>query len=54
MSHAEPDGFQPMKANFGLMPALVPPVRNKRQRYAAYAARAMDDLEISVGESVLV
>lgn len=42
VSHAEPDTFQPMKANFGLMPPLSPPVRNKRKRYQAYAARAME------------
>jgi methylenetetrahydrofolate--tRNA-(uracil-5-)-methyltransferase len=45
VSHAEPDKFQPMKANFGLMPPLSPPVRNKRERYRAYAARAMSDLK---------
>ena len=45
VSHAEPDEFQPMKANFGLMPPLSPPVRNKRKRYQAYAARALADLE---------
>ncbi len=44
VSHAEPDSFQPMKANFGLMPPLTPPVRNKRKRYQAYAARALRDL----------
>ena len=42
---AAPDGFQPMKANFGLLPPLDPPVRNKRERYAAYARRALADLE---------
>jgi len=41
---ADPHGFQPMKANFGLMPPLDPPVRNKRKRYAAYAHRALSDL----------
>ncbi|MCL7452745.1 MAG: FADH(2)-oxidizing methylenetetrahydrofolate--tRNA-(uracil(54)-C(5))-methyltransferase TrmFO [Anaerolineae bacterium] len=44
VSSADPEGFQPMKANFGLMPPVVPPVRNKRERYAAYAQRALDDL----------
>ena len=39
--------FQPMKANFGLFPPLVPPVRNKRDRYAAYARRALADLDTS-------
>jgi methylenetetrahydrofolate--tRNA-(uracil-5-)-methyltransferase len=28
-----------MHVNFGLMPALDPPVRGKRERAAAYAAR---------------
>ena len=32
--------YQPMHANFGLLPPLDPPVRGKRDRYAAYAARA--------------
>ncbi|HDQ71738.1 MAG TPA: methylenetetrahydrofolate--tRNA-(uracil(54)-C(5))-methyltransferase (FADH(2)-oxidizing) TrmFO [Chloroflexi bacterium] len=44
VSHAEPDKFQPMKANFGLMPPLSPPVRNRRKRYQAYAQRALADL----------
>jgi methylenetetrahydrofolate--tRNA-(uracil-5-)-methyltransferase len=37
-----------MKANFGLLPPLSPPVRNKRKRYRAYAARAMADLKLQV------
>ncbi len=45
VSRAEPDGFQPMKANFGLFPPLEPPVRKKRERYAAYARRALADLQ---------
>jgi methylenetetrahydrofolate--tRNA-(uracil-5-)-methyltransferase len=31
--------YQPMHVNFGLMEPLVPPVRGKRERYAAYAER---------------
>jgi methylenetetrahydrofolate--tRNA-(uracil-5-)-methyltransferase len=38
-------GFQPMKANFGLLPELGTPVRDKRKRHAAHAARALADLE---------
>jgi len=48
VSSAEPGSFQPMKANFGLLPPLSPPVRNKRKRYRAYAARAMADLKLQV------
>lgn len=48
ITHADPAGFQPMKANFGLLPDLDPPVREKRQRYAAYALRAQTDLETAI------
>jgi methylenetetrahydrofolate--tRNA-(uracil-5-)-methyltransferase len=37
--------FQPIKANFGLMPELEAPPRDKRKRHAAYAERALTDLE---------
>jgi methylenetetrahydrofolate--tRNA-(uracil-5-)-methyltransferase len=36
--------FQPMKANFGILPSLDPPIKNKRQRYENYAKRARNDL----------
>ena len=36
--------FQPMKPNFGLLPALAPAVRNKRKRHAAHAERSRNDL----------
>ena len=45
VSNASPEGFQPMKANFGLLPSLDPPVRKKRERYAAYASRGLADLQ---------
>ena len=38
--------YQPMHVNFGIMPPLDPPVKNKRVRYGAYAergARFLDD-----------
>lgn len=37
-------GYQPMHVNWGLVPPLVPSVRGKRNRYAAYAERAALDL----------
>ncbi|NOZ70991.1 MAG: methylenetetrahydrofolate--tRNA-(uracil(54)-C(5))-methyltransferase (FADH(2)-oxidizing) TrmFO, partial [Chloroflexi bacterium] len=45
VTHADPAEFQPMKANFGLMPPLDPPVRNKRERYRQYSQRALAALE---------
>ncbi|HEY85517.1 MAG TPA: methylenetetrahydrofolate--tRNA-(uracil(54)-C(5))-methyltransferase (FADH(2)-oxidizing) TrmFO [Chloroflexi bacterium] len=45
ISHAESKNFQPMKANFGILPPFTPKIRNKRARYYAYAERALSDLE---------
>ena len=38
--------FQPMKANFGILPPLSKRVRNKQLRYQAYVSRAMEDLRL--------
>ena len=45
VSHSEIKNFQPMKANFGLMPPLPASHMGKRERYSAYAHRASRDLE---------
>jgi len=45
ITQADPKDFQPMKANFGLLPPLSPPVRRKRERYQAYADRSLRELE---------
>ena len=37
--------YQPMHVNFGIMPPLATPIRNKRERYAAYAERGSQALE---------
>lgn len=37
--------FQPMGANFGILPAIEPKIRDKKERYAALANRALSDLE---------
>ncbi len=37
--------FQPMGANFGVLPQLPERIRDKQARYAALAARALSDLE---------
>jgi methylenetetrahydrofolate--tRNA-(uracil-5-)-methyltransferase len=51
--NADPKGFQPMKANFGLLPPLKARVRRKRDRYRAYANRALSDLERFLRETQL-
>ncbi len=45
ITHAESKNFQPMKANFGILPPFSPKIRNKQARYQAYADRALKDLE---------
>jgi methylenetetrahydrofolate--tRNA-(uracil-5-)-methyltransferase len=54
ITHAESTDFQPMKANFGIMPALAEPIRNKRARYEAYVIRALADLETIIAATNLV
>jgi methylenetetrahydrofolate--tRNA-(uracil-5-)-methyltransferase len=49
VTHAAPQDFQPMKANFGILPALDSPPRGKRERGAAYAVRALADLDAALG-----
>jgi methylenetetrahydrofolate--tRNA-(uracil-5-)-methyltransferase len=53
VSAAEPEDFQPMKPNFGLLPPLERRVRDKKRRYQAYAERALEDLEAYMGEAGL-
>jgi methylenetetrahydrofolate--tRNA-(uracil-5-)-methyltransferase len=48
VSGADPNDFQPMKPNFGLLPPLEQRVRGKKRRYQAYSQRALGDLEAYV------
>lgn len=45
ITHADLKDFQPMKANFGLLPALDVRPRGKRERSLAYAQIALTDLD---------
>ena len=45
VTHAEPGHFQPMKANFGLMPPLPDPGEGKRARADQHRERAVTDLD---------
>ena len=38
--------FQPMGANFGILPPIEPKIRDKKERYKALAERALAELEI--------
>ncbi|ACV58409.1 methylenetetrahydrofolate--tRNA-(uracil(54)-C(5))-methyltransferase (FADH(2)-oxidizing) TrmFO [Alicyclobacillus acidocaldarius] len=50
ITHASPQGFQPMNATFGIFPPLDPPVKDKKARYERYAARALEDLQAFMRE----
>jgi methylenetetrahydrofolate--tRNA-(uracil-5-)-methyltransferase len=47
ITHAAPADFQPMKANFGILPPIENGVgrMNKRQRAAYRSQRALKDLD---------
>jgi methylenetetrahydrofolate--tRNA-(uracil-5-)-methyltransferase len=51
ITHAEARDFQPMKANFGIMPDLEEKVRGKRIRAAAYAERSNIEMEVFLQEN---
>ena len=44
IASADPTHFQPMNANFGILPTLDPPVRGKQERKLAYSQRALQTL----------
>jgi len=58
VTHSDPDRFQPMKANLGILPPLEDGIRrNKRQRAQAYAERAardFDDFWMKSGEPLRI
>jgi methylenetetrahydrofolate--tRNA-(uracil-5-)-methyltransferase len=52
ITHAEGKHFQPMNANFGLLPELPERIKDKKSRYEALANRALTALE-SAKETVV-
>ena len=51
VTHAPLSDFQPMKANFGILPPLEgKPIRGKRERAAAYAGRAMETITVFLSQ----
>jgi methylenetetrahydrofolate--tRNA-(uracil-5-)-methyltransferase len=50
LSEADPERFQPMNANFGLVPPAERGIRGKRDRRAAQSARALAALDAWAAE----
>jgi methylenetetrahydrofolate--tRNA-(uracil-5-)-methyltransferase len=44
VTHADPTDFQPMKANYGILPSLENAPRGKRDRYRAFGQRAIEEM----------
>jgi methylenetetrahydrofolate--tRNA-(uracil-5-)-methyltransferase len=44
--------FQPMNANFGILPPLAERIRNKKERYEGLATRAIEQLQAFIRESI--
>lgn len=44
------DPYQPMHVNFGIIPPLEPTIKNKKQRYQAYAERGRSAIESYVAD----
>jgi methylenetetrahydrofolate--tRNA-(uracil-5-)-methyltransferase len=54
ITHSDPKEFQPMKANFGLMPPLQALVKGKRARAEKYTSRALETLHRWMDDNDLV
>jgi methylenetetrahydrofolate--tRNA-(uracil-5-)-methyltransferase len=48
ITHAEPKDFQPMKANFGIMPDLAIHDKSRQKRKQMYVERALKDIHSSI------
>ncbi len=48
VTHADPAYFQPMKANFGIMPKIEPHIKDKQIRYDAYVERAHQAMSAAI------
>jgi methylenetetrahydrofolate--tRNA-(uracil-5-)-methyltransferase len=53
ITHAELKNFQPMKANFGIMPPLSQKIKNKNDRFQQYSNRALDTLTAFAEEKLI-
>ncbi|MBQ4513604.1 MAG: methylenetetrahydrofolate--tRNA-(uracil(54)-C(5))-methyltransferase (FADH(2)-oxidizing) TrmFO [Anaerolineaceae bacterium] len=51
ISTAEAKHFQPMKANFGILPPLSEKIRSKRERYVKYSERALENAALFFKEN---
>lgn len=53
ISDSSVENFQPMGANFGVLPPIAPKIRDKKERYAELAKRGIADLKKTIEKEVL-
>ena len=49
---SENENFQPMNANFGILPSLEERIKDKKLRYEALSKRALAKLDIIIDKSL--
>ncbi len=54
ITDSETKKFQPMGANFGLLPQLSERIRDKKERYRALAERGLKDFEITLANTFIL
>ena len=52
ISNPEVEDFQPMGANFGMLPPLPELIKDKKMRYEALALRSLDYIKNCVVEDI--
>jgi methylenetetrahydrofolate--tRNA-(uracil-5-)-methyltransferase len=52
MAHSDPERFQPMAANFGILPPHEEKIKDKRARGAVHAQRALAELDRFIAEKM--
>ncbi len=51
ITEADQKNFQPMKANFGILPPLPKKIQDKKKRFMAYTARGLEELSAYLAEN---
>jgi methylenetetrahydrofolate--tRNA-(uracil-5-)-methyltransferase len=54
ITHADAKDFQPMKANFGILPELKKKIYGRRMRASAFARRSKDEMEKFINNTLTV
>jgi methylenetetrahydrofolate--tRNA-(uracil-5-)-methyltransferase len=51
ITEADQKNFQPMKANFGILPPLPKKIQDKKKRFMAYTSRGLEELSAYLADN---